>query len=118
MWFNVLLFVVAVVAYLYYYLVRNYGVFEKMGLAEHKYDNYTIAYILYFIPIPACRPLVPAVFDLLMGKQNFARSGDNLYVEYPNEKMVGYHGFAAPTLLIRDIVGWNWSIYASKISYT
>ncbi len=36
MWLNIILFVLAALAYLYYYLVKNYGVFEKMGVVEHK----------------------------------------------------------------------------------
>ncbi len=47
---------------------------------------------------------MPAVFPLLMGKKSFISIGNDFYWNYKNEKMVGYHGFGSPTLLIRDMV--------------
>ncbi len=37
MWLNIILIVLAIVAYIYYCLVKNYGIFKKMGVVEHKY---------------------------------------------------------------------------------
>ena len=36
MWVNVLLFIAAVLAAIYYYLTRNYGWFKDRGVHEHE----------------------------------------------------------------------------------
>ncbi len=41
---------------------------------------------------------------LFAGKKGFTSIADDMYWAYKGEKMVGYHGFGGPALLVRDLV--------------
>ena len=69
-------------------VTRQFGLFRSLGLPEE----------------PAWFPFgSDATFSLMTGKVPFVHVPDQVYNRHRGERMVGYHAFDQPTLVLNDL---------------
>ena len=88
MWFYLLLFIVALFAYFYKFMTKEYGYFKSQGFAES----------------PASFPIGSApLWGLFTGKENFFTALTTLYYDFKSQPIFGYYFFGKGVAIVRDL---------------
>ncbi len=88
MWMTVLLVLLGGLSYLYFSVTKQYGYFKSRGVAES----------------PGSFPFgSPAMAKMYTGRKNFIDAFEELYKDFPGDKMVGYYSIGTPQLMINDL---------------